>query len=351
LVAPLDWGLGHATRCIPLINEILSQGHQVMIAADGGAYNLLKEEFPGIPIIRLKGYHPVYPENGNMVLAMALQVPKFLSAILLEHFRLKTIIQKYSIDAVVSDNRYGLWSKKISCVLITHQLFIKMPGSMKWLEAAVNRLNHFFISRFSQCWVPDKAGEENLSGELSHGNILPRNVGYIGLLTRLQHPKTEDKKYEILALISGPEPQRTIFEEEIKRQLTGLQMRALIVRGVTESCKKEMLHEFVEMISHLTTKELSVAMEQSTFVVCRAGYSSLMELISLRKKALIVPTPGQTEQEYLAERCRKLNYFAVQKQSEINLWKALQEVEKTNPPAGGCNHELQSAVQELLANI
>ncbi len=330
LVAPVDWGLGHATRCIPIIKEIISQGHEVLIAADGRAYDLLKNEFATLPIIRLKGYHPVYPENDAMVFKMLLQVPKFLFAILREHFRLKTLIRDYFIDTVISDNRYGLWSREKTSVFITHQLFIKMPAYLLWLEPLVNRLNHFFIKRFHQCWIPDVAGEKNLSGELSHRENIPSKVEFIGILPRLHRSvppvlkgNASLKKYDLLVLLSGPEPQRTILENEIMKQLFHLSMHTLVVRGVTEENQSEKLNDFVEVISHLTTKKLREALEQSEAVVCRAGYSSLMELVSLQKKALIIPTPGQTEQEYLAARCRQKKYFVVQEQGNINLPEAV----------------------------
>ncbi|HXH19910.1 MAG TPA: glycosyltransferase [Chitinophagales bacterium] len=334
LVAPLDWGLGHATRCIPVINEILSYGHEPVLAADGRAFDLLKGEYPQLKIIRLKGYHPRYPAQGNMAAAMFFQLPKFFFAIAREHIELKKIIREYSIDAIISDNRYGLWSDSIPSVFITHQLFIRMPERMKWLEKVVNGLNHYFIRQFRHCWVPDFAGEENLSGELSHRSRMPLKVEYIGLLCRKSQAGNaigNRCKYDLLALLSGPEPQRTLFEEEMKRQLLQLKLRALIVRGVTEENKTEKVNDFIEAVSHLSAHRLFEAMESSEVVVCRAGYSSLMELITLQKKAVIIPTPGQTEQEYLARRCRMLNYFASQLQHEMNLKSALQAVKRTHP--------------------
>ena len=132
MIAPLDWGLGHAGRCIPIIGEIIGQGHEVVLATDGRALELLKTEFPQVPAIRLHGYHPVYPKDDAMVLKMAFQTPKFLAAIAREHFALEKIIRVHAIDYVISDNRYGLWTKTVPTVLITHQLFIRMPANMKW---------------------------------------------------------------------------------------------------------------------------------------------------------------------------------------------------------------------------
>lgn len=337
LVAPLDWGLGHATRCIPIIKEIMSLGHEAIIATDGRAYDLLKSEIPELQLIRLKGYNPRYPKNGSMILKMGWQVPKFLFAIAWEHIALKKIIRDFSIDAVISDNRYGLWTGRVKSILITHQIFIKMPSWMRAMEVPVNWLNHFFIQRFHHCWVPDENGEHNLSGELSHGEI-PSNVEYIGLLSRFNFDNVEEEilehhDYDVLALLSGPEPQRTILEKEIISQCISSNFRTLIVRGIPEEKKHKTLNELIEITSHLNSKELQETISRSKTVVCRAGYTSLMDLIALRKKAIIIPTPGQTEQEYLAERCGKHNYFLPQQQSQIDIRKGMLHAQKTKLPS------------------
>lgn len=335
LIAPLDWGLGHATRCIPIIREIIALGHEPIIASDGRSLDLLHSEFPGLTIIRLPGYNPVYPKNGSMFPKMGLQVPKFLFAIAREHYQLKKIIRNYSIDAIISDNRYGCWSEKVKSVLITHQVFIRMPSGMGWMQPAFNLPNHFFIRQYHACWVPDEAGDMNLSGELSHGKI-PAKVRYIGLLSRFQLNHAEENPkhdgYDLLALLSGPEPQRTILEKKIIRQSTDSKIRTLIVRGITEENNQLRLNEFVEMASHLKSEQLGKAISRAKAVICRSGYSSLMDLIALQKKAIIIPTPGQTEQEYLAERCGNADYFLPQKQSEIDLNEALSQFERTTLP-------------------
>jgi len=353
LIAPLNWGLGHATRCIPIIEEIIRLGHEPIIATDGRAFDLLQSEFPGLQIIRLPGYNPVYPKNGNMFLKMGFQVPKFLFTIAREHYQLKKIIHNYSIDAIISDNRYGCWSKKIKSVLITHQIYIKMPAGMKWMQLAFNLPNHFFIKQYHACWVPDEEGEMNLSGTLSHG-AMPANVRYIGLLSRFHlihaEENSEHTGYDLLALLSGPEPQRTILEKEIIKQSTISKIRTLIVQGVTEGSNRERLNEFVEMVSHLKSRELGQAVSRAKAVICRSGYTSLMDLIVLQKKAIIIPTPGQTEQEYLAERCGDANYFLPQRQSEIDLNDALSQFEKTNLLKMSANNFRKELI-ELLDSV
>jgi len=329
LVAPLDWGLGHASRCIPVIREIIQLGHEPVIASDGRALELLKVEFPELKWSRLQGYNPVYPEDDGMVKKMAAQVPKFFFAIVREHLQLRRILRQYSIDAVISDNRYGLWTREKPSALLTHQLFIQMPAHLKWAESWVNRLNHFFIRKFHSCWTPDFAGEDNLSGALSHGNTLPANVTFIGTLSRFSLQPAE-KGPEFLVILSGPEPQRSLLEEKITAQLQTLPVRSLIVRGVTEESKTSRLNEWCETVSHLTSEKMNAALLQSETVVCRSGYSSIMELVSLGKQAILIPTPGQTEQEYLAERLSGKNLFVMQTQDALNLQEGMRKLKELN---------------------
>lgn len=256
------------------------------------------------------------------------QTPKFLCAIAREHFQLEKIIREYSIDAVISDNRYGLWTKKIPCVLLTHQLYIQVPQHLQWLRTPVNALNHFFIKKFTRCWVPDVQGDSNLSGALSHGNNIPANVEYIGMLSRFS-AQPADKKYDLLVVLSGPEPQRTILEKKIIEQMIALPFYTLLVRGVTEENKRGQLTPAVECIAHLTSAGLNEALLQSDFVLCRSGYSTLMELASLGKSAILVPTPGQTEQEYLARFFSEKKFGVMQEQDALDIKSGLEKLKTT----------------------
>ncbi len=335
----MDWGLGHATRCIPIIREISEQGHEPVLAADGRAYDLLNKEFPNHQLIRLQGYRPEYHYD-SMVFSMFLQSPRFLATIRKEQEILKTLIRKEHLNGVISDNRYGLSSTEIPAVFMTHQLFIRMPPGMQWMENLVNRLNHFFIKKYQSCWVPDVAGSENLSGELSHGKKISFPVEYIGMLSRLNENNAQ-KKYDLLALLSGPEPQRTFFENSIIRQAKELPLKTLIVQGKTEremdqeKQQLEKIHEYpslsenVCIVSHLTSENLNQAIAESELVVCRSGYSSLMDLAAMRKKSILIPTPGQTEQEYLAKYFTEKKYAIAQKQSAMNLREAVEKIKKT----------------------
>jgi uncharacterized protein (TIGR00661 family) len=325
LIAPLNWGLGHATRCVPLINFFLKKGHDVSIASDGQALNYLKSEFPELIFFELPSYDIKYPEGGNMALKMLWQLPKIYSMIKKEHRFLKQIIELKKFDLVVSDNRYGMWNRNSISVFVTHQVHIKSP--FKWAEYFLNKINHHFISRFDQCWIPDfENAKENLSGELSHGGKENLKKIFIGLLSRFHGRECSrvSEDIDLLVLLSGPEPQRTILEKKIIAQLASAELKATIVRG-TDSAFNYQLPEKTELRNTLNSNELFELVCRTKIVLCRSGYSSIMDLCALGKKAILVPTPGQTEQEYLADYFRNKKIFFSMSQKNFDLQKALKE--------------------------
>mgnify|MGYP000259076706 CR=1 FL=1 len=195
LVAPLNWGLGHATRCMPIINALLAKGHKVIIATDGHALALLEKEYPQLESIKMVGYDISYGKGSfGFVMSMFWQLPKIFWKIFAEHQQLKQIIETHKIDVVIADNRYGCFSKKVYSIFMTHQIFVKMPPKMRFLEATLLNLNKWFISNFAECWIPDFADEKNsLAGELAH--LQPLNsekYRFIGLLSRFKNKKTVD---------------------------------------------------------------------------------------------------------------------------------------------------------------
>lgn len=296
----MDWGLGHATRCIPIIFQLQQQQLEVIVAAEGKIALILSEAFPGIRIIPLKGYGIQYSgKKSFFLLKILLQIPKILSVIRFERKWLEKTIKQHQIHAVISDNRYGLYSKKIPCVFITHQLHIKT--GFGFLDIILQNLNYRFINRFRECWVPDNNGDDNLAGELSHPKKLPSiPLKYIGTLSRF-NIAPEPIQYDVAIILSGPEPQRTIFEKLIFNQLKSIEKRVVMVRGLpdaTSSIKNNLTN--LTIYNHLSADRLSAIMQQSEIVFARSGYSTIMDLVAIQKKSILIPTPGQTEQEYLA---------------------------------------------------
>jgi uncharacterized protein (TIGR00661 family) len=329
LVCPLDWGLGHASRCVPIIQEFLNAGAKVIIGADKRPLAFLRNEFPELEWVEFPGFDILYPENGSMILKMMGSVPRILKGIRKENALLKKIISEKNIDIVVSDNRFGLWNKKVKTVFITHQVMIKCPSFLGFIEYFLYRTNLKYIKKFDECWIPDFDKKINLSGDLSHKyKCIPESF-FIGPLSRfngkpLINHKDEDTEYDVIFILSGPEPQRTIFEHIIIDQLNrAKQLNALIVRGLTEEENTPSYGNNHEIYSHLPTDELLDKINKSKVVICRSGYSSIMDFASLGKKAILVPTPGQTEQEYLADFFKKQNIYYSEKQKHFNLMRAL----------------------------
>ncbi|MBX2946013.1 MAG: hypothetical protein KF725_09270 [Cyclobacteriaceae bacterium] len=323
LVAPLDWGLGHATRCIPVIRILQELQCEVFLAGAGPSLKLLKLTFPSFKAFELPGYNPVYPSSGSMMFKLLLQGGKFMRTVMEEHRQVEQLVKENKIELIISDNRYGCYSPEVTSVFITHQVNLLAPSRWKWLGLLANAVTARFIKKFTVTWVPDFPGSV-LSGKLSA--TFDRQTCFIGPLSRLEKVETTERKYNILALLSGPEPQRSNFEELVTRQLVASGLRGLIVRGVVDSNKIQ-VSKNVEVADHLTAEELSYEMAQAEIVLSRSGYSTVMDLARLAKKAIFVPTPGQTEQEYLAKKFKQEGIAFSMEQKDFLLSDALKQSE------------------------
>jgi uncharacterized protein (TIGR00661 family) len=326
LICPLDWGLGHATRCVPIINNLISSGAHVIIAADKRPLAFLKKEFPDLSVVNFPGYDITYQNKGSLALRMLLILPKILLGIYYEHKLLNKIIEEYSIDIVISDNRFGLWSKKVKTIFITHQILIKNPFNSVRIEKFFYTINKFFIKNFNECWIPDFEGDDNLSGDLSHKYKLPVKTFFIGPLSRFNGTigATAIEETDLLVILSGPEPQRSIFEELVLKELSSNELKAIVVRGIPEDNSDKGKHiGNLSIYPHLPTEILQQLILNSRLILCRSGYSTVMDLAVLGKKAILIPTPGQTEQEYLATYFVSKKYFYSIPQKAFNLDAAL----------------------------
>jgi UDP:flavonoid glycosyltransferase YjiC (YdhE family) len=323
LVAPLDWGLGHATRCIPLIKALLARGYEVIYAAEAAQAALLRQEFPDLVCLPLEGYRVRYSKQKWLLPVKILQqLPRLFGIVKREHVWLDKMIDEHAIDLVISDNRYGLWSKKIPCVFITHQLTIKAP--YRWLEQLLQRSSYRYIDRFHACWVPDAGGENNVAGVLSHPKRMPATpVQYIGILARFEsHVATIAYNYCIM--LSGPEPQRTMLEQKILQGIGSLKGKILLIRGKPGADEQLQMPPNTTVRNHLSTAAIQEALLQSEYILCRSGYTSIMELLSLKKKMILVPTPGQTEQEYLAAQLQESNTAFIVQQDKFYIARDLE---------------------------
>jgi predicted glycosyltransferase len=327
LIAPLDWGLGHATRCIPIITLLLTQGFEVFVGAEKAAEVLLRKEFPNLKIIPLQGYNVSYSQTKQLFLwKLITQLPKIISAIKGEKKWLKKIVDNYEIDIVISDNRFGLYNKKAHCIFITHQLLIKTGNA--FTEKIVQKINYKYINKFDECWVIDEKGNENFAAELSHPKELPTTrVKYIGGLSRFKKYEVE-KQYDLLAILSGPEPQRTIFENILVAQMQLLKLDFVLVRGLPAE-ERILEIDDLKIYNHVPASHLNELILVSKTIIARSGYTTVMDIAALQQKAIFVPTPGQTEQEYLAEYLSKKKYCVSEMQDGFDLQRALEKLENT----------------------
>ena len=301
LVAPLNWGLGHATRCIPIIKALENNDFEPILASDGVALELLKKEFPHLIKIELPSYQIKYAEKGrNFKAKLFSQVPNIIKAILNEKEMTRKIIKQYDINGIISDNRLGIQSKEVPSVFITHQLNV-LTGNTTWITT---KLHHFYIKKFTECWVPDKESTPNLSGKLGHVEKSYDFLKYIGPLSRL-HKKVTEKKYELMIILSGPEPQRTFLENKLIEELRTYEQTTLFIKGIVEEEQKITIDKNITYYNYMNSEEIELAFNQSNKILCRSGYTTIMDLAQLGKKAFFIPTPGQYEQEYLAKKFTK----------------------------------------------
>lgn len=314
LICPLDWGLGHVARCVPIIKHLQAQNNTVIVGCTQIQKEFLQKEITDVEFVDLFGYNVSYSKSLPLWTKMLLQFPRLCITVRKENRWLKNFLKKNKVDVVISDNRFGLYNNDVETVFITHQVFIKAPTFQK----TINSINHFFIKKFNACWIPDyEEKEKSLSGELSHGTPVNKNTVYIGPLSRFSKKKmSAEKIYDLLILLSGVEPQRTLLEEKLVEVITNSALKIVLVRGSSIPAKKSFPKNYtaIDVASSHQLQELFLGSEK---IMCRSGYSSLMDLHALDLHALLIPTPGQTEQEYLAEYWKTKFGYDVLPQGEI----------------------------------
>lgn len=321
LVAPLDWGLGHSTRCIPIIRRLLELDARPVIGADKGPLALLRDAFPTLPHVRIPGADIHYAKGTSQAWVMARQFPAMLRSVRQEHHLFLNLRRSLALDAVISDQRFGIRAEGLPSVLVTHQLFPFTPLA----QGLLRRYNLSRIAPFGRCWIPDDEEAPGLAGELSHGPHLPRNALYIGPVSRMDPARAiaPPENYRIVCVISGPEPQRTLLEEELMRRLPAIPGKHLLVRGKPEPVVDGTIGN-VRRLGHLGGDALTGALLRAELIVSRTGYTTLMDLARIGRSALVIPTPGQEEQEYLGHLHARTGRFLVQAQAELDIAKALE---------------------------
>lgn len=349
LISPLSWGFGHAGRMIPLALEMNRRGCRVIFAADAQLLKLAERELKGITMVEIPGLRISYSRYLPQYLCIALQLPRLILSAIREHRVLRRLAEEFKPSVIISDNRFGFYHREIFSAYITHQIRIPFPVLLRFMEPLASWIHRTIINRYDLCLVPDYPGSENLSGRLSHGTRLPDNIFYMGPLSRFAYSRGEGDSGTVLRpficlILSGPEPQRSLFLKKVTAALRPVLLQEMDgLPGRTSSGAAGQFPAFPEVtgspdkpfqeatpgvpgkvrlvilsatpvplpvqnslppVSFITAPDTALMHRMITsaaLVITRAGYTSVMEMVSLDRGAVLVPTPGQTEQEYLGE--------------------------------------------------
>jgi uncharacterized protein (TIGR00661 family) len=312
LIAPLDWGLGHTARCIPIIEQQLQKGNEILFAGTKEQQEFINQHQLNIQCVDLFGYSIRYSAFLPQWIKIALQIPKILSVINQEKKWLDELLSKEHVDLIISDNRYGLYSSKTKSIILSHQLAPESPLFSNFIHKKIAS----FINRFNECWVPD---DENLNytGKLSNNKYIKIPIKKIGLLSRFKSlDSVEDKIFDVLVLLSGLEPQRSILEKKILNELRKTNFKICLVRGAIEGNLSE---DSITVFHKINSDKINQLVNLSKVIICRSGYTSIMELLPITQNIIFIPTPGQTEQEYLAKHLNEKFGIEYLDQKKINL--------------------------------
>jgi UDP:flavonoid glycosyltransferase YjiC (YdhE family) len=353
-IFPLQWGLGHAGRMLPLAVRLRDLGHNVYIASSSEHISFFRREAAGFQYIESKSFTIRYSKTFPQWLVIVGSLHRLLWYTVKEHFELKRIIKENSIDIVISDSRPGLWNSKVRTAFVSHLPGIPLPWFLLPLSYTGNLVGRMILRKYDLFFIPDLPGDVNLAGKLSHLRLLPNNARYCGILSRFIYSaadSTGNRGQYVLAILSGPEPQRFVFMDKIISLCERLD-RELIILGASPGERADTYDPLrkIRYISHADTTCMTGLITASDVIITRSGYTSLMELTSLKKSAIIVPTPGQSEQEYLARYLHRRGWFRMVRQSELDYTDDL-SVPGTGLPDGLMEESenlLKSCIDELL---
>jgi len=342
-----SWGLGHATRSLPVIRKLTKEDNEVTIISNGRSLELLKKELGEvIEYFDIPDYPMLISENSRQFMAKSVVYwPTFISRMESGLQKLKKILENKKYDRIISDARYDMYSRKIPSFFISHQIRIMNPLRIKMFERGSEIFNLFFFKRFCGVIVPDYK-EDNLSGDLSHNlrRIDENKLHYVGILSDFNKKKMK-KDIDYLISISGPEPQRTMLEEKILPQIDDLKGTIVITLGKTEN-KDKFSRKNIETYSFLTKEKREEFLNRAKLVVSRSGYSTILDLAVIGTKALMTPTPGQIEQEYLGQYHNKKGTFFSINQNNLNLKRDVEIAKKTTGVKRKC--DVDKTVENIL---
>jgi len=388
LISPLSWGFGHAGRMIPLAMALRRRGCEVIFAADARLAEMIERELPGIPTVEISGLTIRYSRFLPQYISIFLRLPVIIASALKEHRELRLLAEELRPSVIISDNRFGFYHKKIFSVYVTHQVKIAFPALLRFLEPLAAWMHRMIIRRYDLCLVPDYPGSANLSGRLSHGTRLPANVAWMGPLSRFTMADSDlagtrhgsfassgpdqsvvdqtdpgtsasdqvvDRPVVVAPvqpyaclILSGPEPQRSMLLQKTAESVNQFPLTVLTATPVLRPLPSG---PGLKLITAPSTATMRQIISGASLVIARAGYTSVMELVSLRKGAVLVPTPGQTEQEYLGRHLNGRFGFIAMKQGRLEQLNALVAERVSHSPGEEPADQITNPGKEQADNI
>ena len=375
LVAPLDWGLGHATRCVPIVKEFLRQGAEVELAVVKANAGFFREVFPELRQRVAPGYNVVYPKYGFNMALWLLKNSAHLNAVMRYEKRYaEEMVERHGYDVLFSDNRFAFFSKKAYSVYMTHQRRIAFPPAVAALEGVGVRWHRARMRNFDEVWVPDVESAPGYAGALSHlpslrGAENAPKVKFVGPLSRFDEVVGSLKtsgldagelpagslkagKYRVVAVISGVEPARTQFENRLRDILRDVPGNHLMILGKPQAPRRRWTEGNIEFVTHLPTGDFASAVRNADWVISRGGYSTVMDMAYLGAKCVFVPTPGQYEQVVLARDLATAGYAVSIPANRLSVESLLDAFNKNvalpRPESSGV---LENAVKDLFSRV
>ncbi len=322
LISPLSWGLGHATRDVAIIADLLDRGHTVGVAATGAALELLSREFADLKFYDVPDYPSPYTSGGFSIPRVLGLFPLIVREIAREHRTISRIIRREGYNLVISDNRFGAYAKDVPGLFISHQIRFSTPGNIESIERMMEVFNGRYHRNFERVIIPDNPpGPRSLSGKLGHAQrpVTRRKAYWAGIITDIRRQDVP-QDIDYLVSIAGPKVTKDALREVIMGQIGGLSGRKFILLGDPGAEPEERLDGETIVKSHAQRDEMATLMNRAKFIITRSGYTTVMELAELGKKGILfIPTPGQTEQEYLSDYYEEMGWVHSVAQRRLDL--------------------------------
>ena len=287
LFSALNWGMGHVSRSIGLVSQLIENDNTLFIACDENQKQIFQCYFPNVEYIQHEGYPFQFRGKGDFSGDFMRNWSKLSSRLKKEPIEVELLVDKHEIDTVISDHRYGFRSDKVSSVFITHQL--NLP--VKWYQKSIQAIHVRLLRKYHHIWVMDFA-DSRLAGELSRNKkSLP--VEYIGPYSRfMNYDLPVVKNNTTVVIASGPLIYAQLF---LGNQLNKSSPNDNVV--VVAPKKVVSPNEILRISNNWLEQDQVILNAQK--IISNTGYTTIMDLFFLKAECELYSTKGQSEQEYL----------------------------------------------------